>query len=127
MTPNSMTLDAGLLIALDRDESRAWLILHRAVARAVPPTVPAVVVAQVWRSGRQANLARALGHCRIEPVDEHMAKVAGVLCGRAATADAIDALVVASAARRGDAVVTSDPDDIAALTAHAQGVSVVAY
>jgi predicted nucleic acid-binding protein len=126
MSPMSITLDAGVLIGLDRHEPRAWLALVTAVERGIPPTVPAVVVAQAWRSARQANLGRALGQCRIEPVDEPLAKAAGVLCRRAGTADAVDALVVASAARRGDAVLTSDPDDISALAAHAHRVSVIA-
>jgi len=127
VTSNSVTLDAGVLIALDRHEPRAWRAIRTAVERAAPPTVPAVVLTQVWRSGRQANLGRALDQCRVEPVDERLAKAAGVLCGRSGTADAVDAIVVASAARRGDAVITSDPNDIAALATHAPGVSVIAY
>jgi predicted nucleic acid-binding protein len=126
VTPGSLTLDAGVLIGLDRHEPRAWLALVAAVERGSPPTVPAVVLAQAWRSGRQANLARALDQCRVEPVDERLAKAAGVLCGRTGTADVVDAIVVASAARRGDAVVTTDPDDITALATHAPGVSVIA-
>lgn len=87
--------------------------------------VPAPVVTQAWRSGRQANLARALKDCRVEVVDEDLARRAGELCARARTTDAVDAIVVASAARRGDAVVTSDPFDISRLAAHVPGVAIL--
>ena len=41
-------------------------------------------------------------------------------------ATAIDAIVVASAARRGDVVLTSDPDDLAALVDHFPTVRILA-
>jgi hypothetical protein len=120
----SVTLDAGALIALDRNHQETWLLLTRLVQRNRRPTVPAPVVAQAWRSPRQANLGRALALCRVEPVDERLAREAGALCGRVGTADAVDAIVVASAARRQEPVVTSDPNDIAHLAAHVDGVEV---
>ncbi|HEY3000756.1 MAG TPA: hypothetical protein VGJ44_00275 [Kribbellaceae bacterium] len=46
---------------------------------------------------------------------EPLARAAGALCGRAATSDVVDALVVVLAARLGAAVVTSDPVDLARL------------
>jgi predicted nucleic acid-binding protein len=55
-------------------------------------------------------------------IDIELAKSAGVLCGLAGTDDPVDALVVASAARRGDDIVTTDPEDLAALAAVAPGV-----
>lgn len=121
-----VTLDAGALIALDRSHRPMWARLRRATERRASVTVPAPVVAQVWRSARQANLSRALGHCEIEATDAALARAAGVLCARAERADAVDAIVIASAARRGDAVITSDPDDMRALAAHVDGVTVIA-
>ena len=50
-----------------------------------------------------------------------LAKAAGILCGRAGTSDPVDALVVASAARRGDDIITTDPEDLRALAAVAPG------
>lgn len=120
----SATFDAGALIALARNDDATWSLLRAMVERSRRPTVPAPVVAQTWRSPRQANLGRALALCRVEPVDEDLARAAGVLCGRAGTSDAIDAIVVASAAQRREAVLTSDPDDIARLAAHVDGVVV---
>lgn len=112
------TLDSGALIAADRRDGRYW----RAVAQADEAfTVPAVVLTEVWRGGRNANLARALDGCDLEVLDIEIAKAAGILCGRAGTSDPVDALVVASAARRGDDIITTDPDDLRTLAAVAPG------
>ena len=113
------TLDSGALIAADRNDRRYW----RAVAQADEGfNVPAIVLAEVWRGGRNANLARALNGCDLESLDVELAKAAGILCGRTGTDDPVDALVVASAARRGDDIITTDPDDLRALAAVAEGV-----
>ena len=121
-----LTLDAGALIALDRGSRRQWAFLRSAIANQVRPVVPAPVLTEVWRSPRQAQLGQALRWCRVEPTDERLARAAGLLCARAGTDDPVDAIVVASAARRGDAVVTSDPGDISRLAAHTPNVGVVA-
>jgi predicted nucleic acid-binding protein len=73
------------------------------------------VLAQAWRGGPQPLLSRLLNGCCIEPLDESGARAAGQLLGRAKSADAIDGSVVASALRRGDAIVTSDARDIETL------------
>lgn len=92
------------------------VFLKAAVQEARPILIPAVALAQVWRGGsRSARLARLRSSCAIDPLDERLAKAAGVLCGRCGTTDAIDAAVVVSAARRADAVLTSDPDDLQPL------------
>ena len=81
---------------------------------------PAVVVAQAWRSrdGRQAALARLLRTVEIIVVDLDLACRAGELLDRSATADPIDAMVFL-VAEDGDAILTTDPDDIAHLAAAA--------
>lgn len=116
------TLDSGALIAADRGDRRFWEFRDLPGEEGEIPVVLAVVLTEVWRGARNANLARALRGCRIDPVDEDLAKAAGILCGRAGTADPVDALVVASAARRGDDIVTTDPDDLRTLAAAATGV-----
>lgn len=123
--PRGLTLDAGALIGLDRDDREVWLLLTAAIRRRDRPTIPAPVVAQVWRSPRQANLSRAIKSCRVEPTDIALSRAAGELCGRADRHDAVDAIVVASAARRADAVVTSDLHDVRALAAHVGDVTVI--
>jgi hypothetical protein len=119
-----LTLDAGALIAYERGDDlvRAWL--QEAFDRAAVPTVPSVVVAQTWRGGRQARIARLLQACHVEDLDEPLAREAGMLLGRSGTSDVVDAVVVVSAGRRHDMVLTSDPDDIEVLANICGGVVV---
>jgi hypothetical protein len=51
----------------------------------------------------------------IDPLDESAARLTGALLARAGRADVVDASVVVGALRRGDAVLTSDRDDLTAL------------
>jgi hypothetical protein len=116
----ALVLDAGALIALDRNDRGAWAMLRVAIDDATTVLVPAGVIAQAWRDGRrQALLSRALSHCDEVPLDGVVARAAGLLCGRAGTADVIDASVAITAAgvaRHGDVVIiTSDPDVIRRL------------
>lgn len=116
---SSATFDTGMLVALDRNAREAWVVLRRLVDQGEVPTVPTVVTAQAWRDGRrQARLARALGDCRPEALGEGLARRAGELCGRAGTADVVDAIVIESAGRRRDDVYTSDAGDLARLAEH---------
>jgi hypothetical protein len=119
-----LTFDAGMLVALDRADRRQWARLRAAHREGIVPVVPAPVVTQVWRSARQANLARALNQCRVEHVDVSLAREAGALCAASGTHDAVDAIVVASAARRGSTVVTSDLVDLSRLARCAKDVQV---
>ncbi len=115
-----LTLDAGALIAFERNDRRLVALLARALAHELPVVVPAGVVGQVWRDGRrQARLARFLAadEVEVEILDDHRARAAGQLCGVRRTSDVIDASVVLGARERGDRVVTSDPDDLGRLDA----------
>lgn len=111
----NLILDAGALIAIERDDRRvAGLIeLGRRAAASLVTTVP--VVGQAWRDGtRQARLARALAMIDLRPVALQDAKEAGELLGRAGSSDVVDALV-ALLAMPGDQLLTSDADDLAQL------------
>lgn len=110
-----MTYDAGMLIAADRDDRAAWAMHQRWVRAGTPIIVPAVVLAQAWRGGPQASLSRLLVACRLEPISVAEARLAGAACAKAGTRDVVDALVVIGALRRGDVVMTSDPDDLLRL------------
>lgn len=93
-------------------------LLDEANAAGRDLAVPAGVIGQAWRgSSRQARLARflALDNVASVALDEAEARAAGVLCGRTGTSDVIDASVVVCAHARDHAVVTGDPDDLAAL------------
>jgi predicted nucleic acid-binding protein len=120
-------LDAGALIALDRADPQMWARLRRMTSvRGTAPLVSAPVVAQVGGSGRQANLARALGLCKVVPTSDEIALRAGQLLAATGGDDAVDAIVVATAEQHGGAVYTSDPSDIGALAEHVRRVAVIA-
>jgi hypothetical protein len=113
-----LTLDAGALIAFERNDRRLVALLTRALHHRYSLTVPAGALGQVWRDGRrQARLARLLGSAdvAIEALDDQRARAAGQLCGVRGTADVIDASVVLCARTHGHRIATSDPDDIRAL------------
>ena len=123
----SLILDAGAFVALERNERSMWRRLQAALVAGQPPVTHGGVVAQVWRGGggRQALLARALRATEIVAVDEDLGRRAGALLARSGLDDAIDA-AVAALAGHGDTIVTSDPDDLAALIdASRQRVDVV--
>jgi predicted nucleic acid-binding protein len=105
--------DAGALIAAERDDNELGVRHARAVRRNRRPLVPTPVLTQVWRGGaRQARLSMVLHGCDIEPTSEQIARAAGVLLSHSGTADAVDAIVVATAAELHAVVVTSDPIDL---------------
>jgi len=113
-----VTLDTGALIAIERADPRLQALLDESHAAGADLAVPAEVVAQAWRGGtRQARLARFLRLAKVTvvPLDEPAARAAGALCGRASTADVVDASVVICARDRNHTVISSDPDDLAAL------------
>ncbi|TMQ02339.1 MAG: type II toxin-antitoxin system VapC family toxin [Deltaproteobacteria bacterium] len=113
-----LTLDAGALIAFERNDRRVVALLVRALDHRMAIVVPAGVIGQVWCDGRrQARLARLLAtdEVEIEALDDRRAREAGQLCGARGTADVIDASVVLGARARGHRIVTSDPADLARL------------
>jgi predicted nucleic acid-binding protein len=113
-----LTLDAGALIALERGDRSVRALVARAFERGDPITIPATALAQVIRTPvPQARLMRLCRQpqTRVAPLDRADAIAAGVLLGRTQTTDIADAHVVVCARRAGQAVVASDPDDLAAL------------
>ena len=116
-----LTLDAGALIAAERGNRIFWALWKEAERRDLDVTVPAPVVVQVYRGARSAVVARLLRACIVEALDETRARRAGVLCGDSGQADVTDAVVVSSAAVRGDDIVTSDPSDLAVLVENMKG------
>lgn len=108
--------DAGALIAIERGRrSQSRWLAHRAALVAGDVYVPAPVVAQVWRGGPQAMVSRALIGCRVTPMDDELAREAGVLLALAGTSDVVDATVVALARRTASDIITADLDDIRRL------------
>lgn len=117
---SGLTLDAGALIAFDRNDRKLVALLKRALELGQSFAVPAGVVGQAWRDGRrQARLARLLGSAEVavEPLSDRRAREAGQLCGATKTRDVIDASVVLCAREHGHHIVTSDPNDLRRLDA----------
>ena len=66
---------------------------------------------------REKERATLLRSVRIEPLGDYIARLAGIAIGLVPGAGTIDAIVMASASLRGDAVYTSDPNDLEMLRA----------
>lgn len=115
VSAGGIVYDTGALVAAERADDQVWFVHRRALGRGLRPVVPSVVLAQAWRGGPQPNLSRLLKGCVIEALAENAAREVGRLLATNGSADVVDAAVVVSAASRGDLVVTSDPDDLAAL------------
>ena len=109
MSAEGLTYDTGALVAAERDDRLVWSLHRAALARGLPPTVPAGVLAEGWRGGPQATLSRFLKGCHVEDLSEARARAVGALAGRAQHDDIIDVSVVEGAVRRRHAVVTSNP------------------
>lgn len=111
-----LTLDAGALIAYERGDARVRRLLTNAFNSDVTPTIPAVVLAEVWRGDpKDAPVARLLKWCVVEPLDEQRARAAGELRRSTTGAGTVDACVAVGVRERGDAIATSDPDDMRPL------------
>lgn len=122
-----VTLDAGALIALDREDRRIVALLARAAELGAQVTVPTTVLAQVIRNPmKQVRLTRFVRQASTDLValDGADATRVGVLLGTSGTADIADAHVVVCARRKQQAIVTSDPDDLRRLDPSAELVRI---
>jgi hypothetical protein len=108
-----ITLDTGALIALERRSHRMWKIVDTTAAGIVI-TVPSAVVAEWWRGGGR-RLEGILGMFDVEPLSERLAKLTGEALAAVKGATVVDAMVMVSAALRGDVVYTSDEADLGRL------------
>jgi hypothetical protein len=115
-----VTLDAGALIALDRDDRRVIVLLARARETGARVTVPASALAQaIRRPERQARLARLIRQPSTDVADLGRVDATNVgrLLAASGTSDIADAHVVICARRSAEPVVTSDPGDLRRLDA----------
>jgi hypothetical protein len=120
---SGVTLDAGGLIALDRNDRRVIALLARAAELGERVTVPATALAQAIREpAKQARLARLIRQpkTRVEPLDAPSATQVGLLLAATRTADIADAHVVICAKQHDDVIVTSDPADLRQLDPRAR-------
>lgn len=123
---SAMILDAGTLVAVDRDDRTAIARLRAVQQHGLELRTNSMVVARAWRDphGRQVNLARLLRATDVRAVSPRDGREAGVLLGQAGTSDPVDATVVLLAGP-GDRILTSDPADITRLAAAAGRRAVV--
>jgi predicted nucleic acid-binding protein len=115
---SGLVLDAGALIAFERNDRRVTALIARTLEVRGDCRIPAGVVGQVWRDGRkQVRLARLLASLAVtvEPLDDERARAAGQLCGVRRTSDVIDASVALCAKRHDCGIVTSDVGDMRRL------------
>ena len=117
---SALILDAGALIAIDRDDRTVVAQLRVASRNGLELRTNAMVVSQVWRDtrGRQARLAQLLQAVDVRAIDQGVGREAGELVGKAGTSDTIDATVILLA-NHGDRILTSDPGDLQHLAATA--------
>ncbi|HEY3357176.1 MAG TPA: hypothetical protein VGQ83_28255 [Polyangia bacterium] len=120
-------LDSGAMTALARRPQRmaAFVRALRSDGSWPPVVSPAVLVeCLTGQGGRDALVNRLLKTCLIpEHFPEALGRRAAALRAAARRGSAVDAIVVALAEPDGT-VLTSDPDDLGALAAHAQDVAV---
>lgn len=115
---NGITLDAGALIALDRNHRGVIALLARSKEKGWRVTIPASALAQALRDPKQqARLSRLIRpDTDVIPLDRRDAAVIGLRLARTGTRDVVDAHVVICAERAAQAVATSDPQDLARLS-----------
>lgn len=120
MSPG-FTFDTGALIALERGDRRMRVLLRLAHDDGIRIVVPSVVLGEWWR-GRSSLRDAIVASVEIEPLGAGLAKVAGEALAVLRRATFVDAVVMASAAQRGDVVYTSDEDDLQRLWSHFRAV-----
>ena len=108
----SVVYDAGALIAADRSERATWADHRARLEAGLVPVTTAPVVAQVSKSGRQAQLRRFLRGCDVVSFGDDEAHEVGALAVRSDSSDVVDVHVVATAHRHRFGVVTSDEGDL---------------
>jgi hypothetical protein len=82
---SALILDAGALVAVDRDDRMMLARLRAAEKNGLELRSNAMVIAQVWRDrqGRQVNLARLLRAVDVRAVSHQDGRAAGVLLAAA--------------------------------------------
>lgn len=112
-----MILDAGPLKGDGENiNSRLWAVIKRAAERGEDIHTTHPVLAQVWRTpARPANLARAVRHFDVHPLDNSVP--VGRRLAATDTSDVVDAHLTVTAESLGTFILTTDPGDMTKLGA----------
>jgi predicted nucleic acid-binding protein len=121
---SALTFDTGALIALERNRQRMVAVFKMARVDRTAVFVPSVCVAEWWR-GRTDIREKILASVVVEHTDDALVRLTGEALATVPTATSIDAIVMATAARRGGVVFTSDVDDLTRLQAAFPSVRVL--
>jgi len=109
-----VTLDSGALIGFEGQNRRTLTHSKLAQQLGYELTIPTPVIVEAWRGRpRSARIASLLEACVIE-----LARVAGEAVAAVKGATVVDAVVMASAASRGDRVLASDFEDLDRLRSY---------
>jgi predicted nucleic acid-binding protein len=111
-TGGVITFDTGALIAIERRRDRMLRVVRAAEETCTPIVVPVVVLAEWWRGRPSKRMTMFFEGVVLESMDAELARLAGEALAATPNATTIDAIVVASAARRGGVVYTSDVGDL---------------
>lgn len=112
----SITFDTGALIGLERRRPRMRQVVERAKERGLDIHVPSVCVAEWWRK-RTDHCETILAALLVVHTDDELVRLAGEAQAAVPKSTAIDAIVMACAARTGGVVYTSDVEDLEKLRA----------
>ena len=124
----SLVLDSGAVTGLGRRDRQTAARIAALRQRGLwPPIVPTAVFVDSVTGNRvrDALANRAVGLAVIYPLDEPLACRAAQLRGRARAGSAEDAVVVATAELLETLVITGNYDDLARLSRHANGISLL--
>lgn len=111
-----VVLDSGAVTMFAGSDPRLLAVLEAAQRDGGIAHVPTVCLVESLTGREQdANLNRRLKGTRTVPLDEADSRAAAARRAAVDADDAADPVVVATAARFGAVVVTTDPEDISAL------------
>ena len=113
-----MIIDAGVFIGLDNPAQREVIValIQRLHDREATLHTTETVLAQAWRDpARQVAMTRLVKAMNLLPFGD--ARAIGVRCAEAGTSDVVAASLAVWATVLDEKILTTDPDDMAALNA----------
>lgn len=122
-----LTLDAGAVIALARNDDRARAFVRRAIELDAEVRVPLVVLAETLRGTQRDAAVRRVLNAVFDspPIGEAIGRRAGALLGRTGGSNTVDAIVVAEVIEAGGGdILTGDIDDLTMLASGHRRVTI---